>query len=78
MEKYASQVPCEILYRPEDPRFDESLRRFQGVPTIAVTRGGRIYLGWYAGGTTEPHIDNYNLLVYSDDGGRTWSRPLMV
>ncbi len=78
MEKYASKVPCDILYRPEDPRFAESIRLFQGVPTIAVTRGGRIYLGWYAGGSTEPHIDNYNLLIYSDDGGKTWSRPLIV
>ncbi|MBR4749159.1 MAG: exo-alpha-sialidase [Abditibacteriota bacterium] len=78
MKKYAAQIPCEILYRPMDPRFAESIRRFQGVPTIAVSPGGRIFLGWYAGGTTEPHIDNYNLLVCSDDGGRTWSRPLMV
>ena len=26
----------------------------------------------------EPCIDNYNLMVKSDDGGRTWSKPLAV
>jgi len=74
----ASKYPCEILYRPTDPKYDESIRLFQGCPTLAVTRGGRIYLGWYAGGTKEPHMDNYNLLVYSDDEGKTWSSPLLV
>ena len=74
----AKSTPCPILYRPEDPRFAEGIRRFQGCPTLAVTPGGRIYLGWYSGGSREPHIENYNLLVYSDDLGATWSAPLIV
>jgi len=67
-----------VLYRPDDPRYDEHIREFQGCPTIAVTRGGRIYMGWYSGGWKEPHIDNYNLLVYSDDQGKHFSKPLIV
>lgn len=51
---------------------------FQGCPTVAVTNGGRIYLGWYSGGVQEPHMNNYNLLIYSDDKGATWSEPLLV
>lgn len=74
----ASLHACDILYRPTDPRYDESIRQFQGCPTLASTPGGRIYLGWYSGGTTEPHMDNYNLLIYSDDRGETWSKPLLV
>jgi len=74
----ANTIPCEILYRPTDEAYKESIRQFQGCPTIAVTAGGRIYLGWYSGGTTEPHIENYNLLVYSDDQGETWSAPLLI
>ena len=73
----ASKYPCEVLYNTTDPKYDENIRLFQGCPTIAVTRGGRIYLGWYAGGTREPHMDNYNLLIYSDDG-KSWSKPLLV
>lgn len=74
----AKNTPCEVLYKPRDERYAEKIRKFQGCPTIAVTHGGRIYLGWYSGGTREPHMENYNLLIYSDNGGETWSEPLIV
>ena len=74
----AGKFPCDILYDPHDKRYDENIRMFQGCPTIAVTKHGRIFLGWYSGGTSEPHMDNYNILIYSDDGGKTWSKPLFV
>ena len=75
----AATIPCELITHPTEARYtDEHLRRFQGCPTLAITRGGRIYMGWYAGGTGEPHMDNFNLLVRSDDLGETWSKPLLV
>ena len=74
----ARNIASELLYRPRDARYGESIREYQGCPTVAVTRGGRIYLGWYSGGTREPHMENYNLLVYSDNGGADWSEPLLV
>lgn len=73
----ASRIACDVIRCPKDPRYGESIRKFQGCPTIAVTRNGRIYLGWYSGGVREPDMDNYNLLVYSDDG-RSWSDPILV
>lgn len=73
-----ARQPCKILYRPKDEKYAEGIRAFQGCPTIAITRGGRIYLGWYSGGVREPDMENYNLLVYSDDGGKTFSEPLLV
>ena len=74
----ASKIAVPILYKPRDPAYAESIRQFQGCPTLAVTPGGRIYLGWYSGGTREPHMENYNLVIYSDDRGKTWSEPLLV
>jgi len=74
----AKQIACEVLYRTDDPKYDERIREYQGCPTLAVTHGGRIYLGWYSGGTTEPHIENYNILSYSDDDGKTWEKPLLI
>lgn len=74
----AQMFPCYIFNKPNSTKYAESTRMFQGCPTIAVTNGGRIYLGWYAGGIKEPHMNNYNLLVYSDDIGATWSNPLLV
>ena len=74
----ANSVCCNIKYKPNDKKYDQSIRKFQGCPTIAVTKGGRIYMGWYSGGTREPHMENYNVVVYSDDDGKTWSEPLLV
>lgn len=76
--KNAKAEACEVLYQPKSSKYSEAIRIYQGCPTIAVTKGGRIYLGWYSGGIGEPHMDNYNLVVYSDDQGITWSEPLLV
>lgn len=73
-----ARTACRVQYRPTDQKYAESIRRFQGCPTVATTRGGRIFVGWYAGGSCEPHIENYNYLVYSDDGGATFGDPLLV
>ena len=74
----AMTKPCDVLFYPTDPKFDEDIRNFQGCPTIAVTKKGRIFAGWYSGGIKEPDMDNYNLLVMSDDCGKTWSKPILV
>ena len=75
----AAARACEVLLYPTDEKYAESIRNFQGCPTLAVSRGGRIFVGWYSGGTREPHIDNYNLMVYSDDDGKTFHKyPVLV
>lgn len=74
----AASIPAKLLKYPGDPAYAEGIRKFQGCPTLAVTKGGRIWLGWYAGGIREPDMDNYNLLIKSDDGGETWSEPVLV
>lgn len=74
----AKNIPCKVVKNPWSSKYWESIRVFQGCPTIAITKGGRIFAGWYAGGLREPHMSNYNLLVYSDDDGKTWSKPLFV
>ena len=58
--------------------FDVKTRAWQGCPTVAVTKKGRVFAGWYSGGAFEPCIDNYNVLAMSEDGGRTWLDPLLV
>ena len=57
-----ARIPCQILYRPEDEKYAEHIRKFQGCPTVAVTKKGRVYAGWYSGGVREPHIENYNII----------------
>ncbi len=60
----------EETYLPED-------RIWQGCPNILVTQR-RIWATWYSGGTTEPRADNYCVVVYSEDGGKTWVDPYMI
>lgn len=72
-----ARTACPILYRPTDEKYSEAIRKFQGCPTIAVTPKGRVFLGWYSGGIREPHIENYNILTYSDDGVN-FKAPLLV
>lgn len=57
---------------------DEENRMWQGCPSVAVTKGGRVYTAFYTGGVSEPCVRNFNLLYYSDDRGETWSRPLFT
>ena len=53
-------------------------RLWQGCPTILRTPKGRLFAGWYSGGVGEPHWENYNLLIRSEDDGMTWSEPELV
>ncbi|MBL9214520.1 MAG: exo-alpha-sialidase [Opitutaceae bacterium] len=52
-------------------------RRFQGIPGITRSPGGRLWAAWYTGGTNEGP-DNYVALVTSGDDGRTWSELQVV
>lgn len=56
----------------------EKYRLWQGCPTILCTPKGRLFAGWYSGGTKEPSKSCFNLLFKSDDGGLHWSDPLLV
>jgi len=47
--------------------FSSSKRLWQGIPSIEVTAGGRIFITFYSGGTKE-EIGNYSVLITSDDG----------
>lgn len=79
IKETAATLACEIITNPTDEKYvNEHIRHYQGCPTLAVTKGGRIFLGWYSGGRCEPHIENFNLIVKSDDGGKSWSKPIVV
>ena len=60
----AKNKACELIVYPQEEKYiNESVRNFQGCPTSAVTKKGRIFLGWYSVGRREPHMDNFNLVV---------------
>ena len=49
-------------------------RAFQGIPSLAVSPGGRLWANWYAGKTPNEDQNNYVVLSTSGDGGATWAR----
>ena len=65
------------IYKPVPEKWNEKNRTWQGIPSIEVTAGGRVWIVWYSGGEWEGP-DNYLLLITSGDGGSTWSKPFMA
>ncbi|MCA9211063.1 MAG: exo-alpha-sialidase [Planctomycetales bacterium] len=53
-------------------------RAFQGIPSMAVSPGGRLWANWYAGVTPGEDHNNYVVLSTSGDNGRTWQETLVV
>jgi hypothetical protein len=52
-------------------------RQWQGIPSLDRTANGTLWATWYSGGKTED-ADNYVLVVRSEDGGASWSQPVLV
>ncbi len=65
-----SRVP-KLNWNPGG-EYADSVRMFQGIPSIARAANGRLWGTWYGGGIGEGD-DNYVMLVTSEDDGRTWS-----
>lgn len=58
---------CELMYEN---------RKWQGIPSVEVTRNGRLFITFYSGGETE-EPGNYCVLLQSDDGV-TFGEPIAV
>ena len=72
----AALLPVAPDGRP-GPQYHSHTVKFQGIPGLERTPGGRLYAIWYAGGPGEGP-ENYTCVVRSDDDGRTWTEPVLV
>ncbi len=59
--------PARLYLRHAFPEYLTAGRRWQGIPSIERTEGGRLYVTWYSGGDTE-EPGNVVVLEMSDDG----------
>ena len=58
----AALSPCELIMNPTDPKYtDVTVRQFQGCPTIAATRGGRLYVD------VDPRADRHPAICTKQD-----------
>jgi len=65
-----------ITDREELRKYETDRRLWQGIPSIEVTAGGRVYLTFYSGNTMEGQ-GNYCMLIVSNDGIR-YTEPIAV
>ena len=69
---WESKAAYTILDTTND-YYSISDRTWHGCPSIAVTNGGRLVAIWSTGGSGEGQPENYAVLAYSDDNGKTWA-----
>lgn len=67
-------LPAKILNDPGDLA-EDAARTWQGIPTIAMAPGGRLWSSWYTGGLQEGFDGNHLAIATSGDGGQSWSKP---
>ncbi len=63
---------------PKSPGHATTNRAFQGIPSMAVSPGGRLWANWYAGVTPGEDHNNYVVVSTSGDDGKTWREVLVV
>ncbi len=73
----ASSAPPQRV-APPLPEHAVTNRAFQGIPSMAVAPGGRLWANWYAGVTPGEDHNNYVVLSTSGDGGSTWEEILVI
>lgn len=53
-------------------------RKFEGIPSMAISANGRLWAVWYASKTPAEDENNYVVVSTSGDGGRKWREVLVV
>lgn len=64
-------MPARVYVRPDEERFRDTFRRWQGIPSIEVTPNGRVFVDFYTGQAAEKG-GNFLMLCVSEDGGKTF------
>lgn len=58
--------------------YSSDKRKFTGIPSIAATDDGRLWITWYAGISPGEDKHNYVVLASSSDNGETWQEKLIA
>jgi len=61
-----------------DKAHDLTSRKFQGIPSLAISPNGRLWATWYAGITPDEDQNNYVVVASSGDKGLSWTEKLII
>ncbi len=53
-------------------------RKFQGIPSLAISPKGQLWATWYAGKTPGEDENNYVVISTSGDNGKTWRENFII
>jgi hypothetical protein len=78
-----NEVPPRLIPDPNRSEdYARAKRTCTGVPSMAVSRGGRLWAAWYSGTTPGEIIErcshSYTVVSTSGDGGKTWKEVLAI
>jgi hypothetical protein len=76
-------IPPKLIPNPgATADYNRAKRTCTGVPSIAVSRGGRLWAAWFSGTTPGEIIERcpnaYVVVSTSGDGGKTWNEVLAI
>lgn len=72
-------VPPQVIALPEKgDTHSAKNRKFTGIPSLAISTGGRMWAVWYAGITPNEDENNYIVVSSSPDGGDAWKEILII
>jgi hypothetical protein len=76
-------IPPKLIPNPSSTAdYTRAKRSCTGVPSIAVSRGGRLWAAWFSGTTPGEIIErcphSYVIVSSSGDGGKTWKEVLAI
>jgi len=76
-------APPKLIPTPNSTEdYARAKRSCTGVPSMAASRGGRLWAAWYSGKTPGEIIErcphSYAVLSTSSDGGKTWKEVLAI
>ena len=75
-------LPKLILNPSTTEAYSRAKRTCTGVASMAITRGGRLWVAWYSGTTPGAKIETcpnaYVVVSTSGDGGKTWKEVLAL
>ena len=71
-------VPEVIHHNENVGIYSKQSRKHTGIPSLAITPGGRMWAVWYAGVKPAEDHNNYVVLSTSGDGGTTWEEVFVI
>lgn len=71
-------LPPQFIRNPSFTMYSAVNRKFTGIPSMAISPGGRLWAIWYAGVTPGEDHNNYVVVATSNDWGDNWEEVLAI